>query len=154
MNTPRHRRWAARAVASTGIAVMLAGAAAVVSTVSTAALRSTPAGPPAVARAGVLTGADTPAGFWYGTDSAAMNIPGPAPYHEPVLGGYYGGYVGMTGNWANLTGCHKIVVWSGTNSTQANNNYTWHHKGIGTGVYYFMGGPGVDPHYNGTAGEA
>ena len=112
----------------------------------------------ASAHAGVVqaavSGHDTPAGFWYGTDSSQINIPGPAPYQEPVIGGSYGGYIGMTGNWANLTGCHKIVVWSATNSTQANNNYTWHHKGIGTGVYYFMGGPGVDPHYNGTTGEA
>ena len=27
-------------------------------------------------------------------------------------------------------------------------------KGIGTAVYWFMGGPGVDPHYNGSAAEA
>ena len=29
-----------------------------------------------------------------------------------------------------------------------------YHRGIGVGVYWFMGGPGVDPHYNGTAAEA
>jgi hypothetical protein len=46
------------------------------------------------------------------------------------------------------------VVWSAANSAQANTNYTVYHKGIGTGVYWFMGGPGVDPHYNGTASEA
>ncbi len=77
-----------------------------------------------------------------------------AQYTLPVIGGYYGGYVGMTGNWANLPGCKKIVVWSATNSAQANTDYTAHHEGIGTGVYWFMGGPGVDPHYNGTAAEA
>src|SRR5215472_18817243 len=97
---------------------------------------------------------DRPAGFWYGTDSRTVTVPGSAPYRMPVIGGSYGGYIGMTGNWANLAGCHKIVVWSAANSTQANNNNTWHHKGIGTGVYYFMGGPGVDPDYNGTTGEA
>ena len=70
-----------------------------------------------------------------------------------MTGGAYGGYIGMTGNWANLTNCHKIVVWSATNSAQANANHAY-HQGIGTGVYYFMGGPGVDPHYNGTASEA
>jgi hypothetical protein len=107
----------------------------------------------AAARSAAVMAA-SPTGFWSGTDSQTMNIPGPAPYHEPVIGGYYGGYIGMTGNWANLTNCHKIVVWSATNSSQANNNYTWHHLGIGTGVYYFMGGPGVDPHYNGTTSEA
>lgn len=52
---------------------------------------------------------DTPAGFWYGTDSRTVAIPGSAPYRVPVIGGYYGGYIGMTGNWAVLTGCHKIV---------------------------------------------
>jgi hypothetical protein len=29
-----------------------------------------------------------------------------------------------------------------------------YHRGIGDGVYWFIGGPGVDPHYNGTAAEA
>jgi len=97
--------------------------------------------------------ADSPAGFWYGTDSRTITITGSAPYSEPVIGGPYGGYIGMTGNWANLANCHKIVVWSATNSAQANANYA-DHDGVGTGVYYFMGGPGVDPHYNGTATEA
>jgi hypothetical protein len=136
-------RWAARrqgrghrAAAVTGVASVLASAAIAVS----------PA--PAAASSG------TSAGFWYGTDSSTITISGSAPYHEPVIGGSYGGYVGMTGNWANLAGCHKIVVWSAANSAQANTNYTTYHLGIGTGVYYFMGGPGVDPHYNGTTGEA
>ena len=71
-----------------------------------------------------------------------------------MTGGAYGGYIGMTGNWANLSPtASKIVVWSATNSAQANANHA-DHQGIGTGVYYFMGGPGVDPHYNGTTSEA
>ena len=93
---------------------------------------------------------DSPAGFWYGTDSATVRITGHVPYQVPVIGGTYGGYIGMTGNWANLAGCHKIVVWSAANAAQANANYAAHY-GVGTGVYWFMGGPGVDPHYNGTA---
>jgi len=96
---------------------------------------------------------DRPAGFWYGTDSRTVTISGSAPYREPVIGGSYGGYIGMTGNWANLERCHKILVWSATNAAQANTDYA-DHAGVGTGVYWFMGGPGVDPHYNGTAGEA
>jgi hypothetical protein len=96
----------------------------------------------------------SPAGFWYGTDSRTIAISGPAPYREPVIGGTYGGYIGMTGNWANLAGCHKIVVWSSANSAQAITDYTTYHAGIGTGVYWFMGGPGVDPHYNGTVAQA
>ena len=107
----------------------------------------------ALAAAPVWAG-DKPAGFWYGTDSRTVTVTGSAPYKMPVIGGSYGGYMGMTGNWANLAGCHKIVVWSATNAAQANTNLTTYHLGVGTGVYWFMGGPGVDPHYNGTATEA
>ena len=96
---------------------------------------------------------DSPAGFWYGTDSATVTITGHVPYQVPVIGGTYGGYIGMTGNWANLAGCRKIVVWSAANAAQANANYAAHY-GVGTGVYWFMGGPGVDPRYNGTQAEA
>lgn len=111
------------------------------------------------AGAGALVGAgpaaaDGPQGFWYGTDSSTITISGSAPYREPVIGGSYGGYLGMIGNWANLAGCDKIVVWSSANATQANTNYTGYQRGVGAGAYYFMGGPGVDPHYDGTTGEA
>ena len=107
-----------------------------------------------VATASTALAGDTPPGFWYGTDSSYMSVGGHGiPYTEPALGTWYGGYIGMAGNWANITNCHKIVVWSGTNASQANANFT-HKIGIGTGVYWFMGGPGVDPHYNGTTGEA
>jgi hypothetical protein len=104
---------------------------------------------PAVARAG-----DGPAGFWYGTDSRTVTVPGPAPYRMPVIGGSYGGYIGMLGNWSHRMGCGGIVVWSGTNQTQAATNFHTYHLGIGVGGYWFMAGPGVDPHYNGTTSEA
>jgi hypothetical protein len=119
-----------------------------------AAATVTAAASPAVTAAQARPDGDGPAGFWYGTDSATVSVPGHAPYSMPIIGGTYGGYIGMTGNWANLAGCHKIVVWSATNSAQANTNYLTYHKGIGTGVYWFMGGPGVDPRYNGTTSEA
>src|ERR1035441_3389963 len=62
-------------------------------------------GPSAMAQTAVTTGSgqaariaapaapagDSPTGFWYGTDSTAMNVPGPAPYREPAIGGAYGG---------------------------------------------------------------
>ena len=98
--------------------------------------------------------ADRPAGFWYGTDSTTVSITGSAPYTVPVIGGRYGGYIGMAGNWAAWQGCHTKVVWSAANSAQANTNFTTYKDGIGSGVYWFMGGPGVDPHYNGTTQEA
>jgi hypothetical protein len=97
---------------------------------------------------------DSP-GFWYGTDSLPITISGSAPYQEPKIGGRYGGYIGMTGSWAVWLGCRGgFTAWSGTNASQANTNYTSYGIGIGLGVYWFMGGPGVDPNYNGTTTEA
>ena len=95
-----------------------------------------------------------PAGFWYGTDSFPVTVSGSAPYSEPQIGGKYGGYIGMTGNWATWQHCGDKVAWSDPNAADANTNFSTYHLGIGTGVYWFMGGPGVDPHYNGTTAEA
>jgi len=146
------RRRTARLLVVTGTAAFLSAAAAVA-----VAAPSSPGGEGrGVVAHKVSAGtaaAASPAGFWYGTDSGTITIPGPAPYREPVIGGPYGGYIGMAGNWANLAGCRKIVVWSAADSAQANANFA-DHDGIGTGVYWFMGGPGVDPHYNGTTREA
>jgi hypothetical protein len=100
---------------------------------------------------------DSPSGFYYGTDSWPMPVTGTGPYHEPSLGSNYGGYIGMAGNWEGVVGgCGKYYfrAWSSTNSAQADTNYTKYHVGIGTGVYWFMGGPGVDPDYNGTTTQA
>jgi hypothetical protein len=100
---------------------------------------------------------DGPPGFWWGTDSLPVTVPGSAPYSMPYLGGAYGGYIGMTGNWAYWLGCsgrEHFLAYSATNAAQARTNYTKYHKGVGLGSYWFMGGPGVDPHYNGTTAEA
>src|SRR5580693_4389910 len=109
-----------------------------------------------VALAVAAQAGDSPAGFHFGTDSWPVSIPGKAPYTVPVTGGTYGGYIGMAGNWARVEGCKtgNFLAWSSTNSAQANTNYTKYHDGIGTGVYWYMGGPGVDPHWNGTQSEA
>jgi hypothetical protein len=105
--------------------------------------------------AGAAASADSPAGFWYGTDSATVTVTGSAPYQEPVVGGTYGGYMGMIGDWAKSEGCANYkLAWSATNAAQANTNLTQHADGVGAGAYWFMGGPGVDPHYNGTSAEA
>ena len=100
--------------------------------------------------------ADGPAGFYYGTDSWPIAINSPAPHREPDISGnpVYGGYTGMAGNWARWSGCGGNIAWSSADSAAANTNYHKYGKGIGTGVYWFMGGPGVDPHYNGTTAEA
>jgi len=98
---------------------------------------------------------DGPPGFWWGTDSSPVEMPGQAPYSMPHLGGAYGGYIGMTGNWAYWLGCKgSSLAYSATYAAQARINYTKYHRGIGYGAYWFMGGPGVDPHYNGTTAEA
>jgi hypothetical protein len=99
--------------------------------------------------------ADARDGFLYGTDSWPMTVGGSGPYREPVIGGAYGGYLGMVGSWEWWLGCHgRFLSWSNTNSAQADANLARYHQGIGTGGYWFMGGPGVDPHYNGTVREA
>ena len=109
------------------------------------------AGTAAAASAG-----DSPAAFQYGTDSWPVSGTGSAPYVEPHVGGSYSGYMGMAGNWARTVGCHtgNFLAWSSANSAQANTNYTKYGIGVGTGVYWYMGGPGVDPHYKGTMAEA
>jgi hypothetical protein len=96
----------------------------------------------------------TPDGFWSGTDSSYIATPGPAPFREPAIGGRYGGYVGMIGNWAGWQNCGGAVVWSATDSANARTNLVTYHAGIGVAGYWFMAGPGVDPHYNGTTEEA
>jgi len=130
------RSWLTRGVLATGLALILL----------------TPAAAASAAPAG-----DGPAGFWWGTDSFPVSVPGSAPYSMPFLGGAYGGYIGMTGNWAYWQGCsgsEHFIAFSATNAAQAHTNYATYHLGVGVGAYWFMGGPGVDPHYNGSAGEA
>ena len=72
------------------------------------------------------------------------------------MGGNYGGYVGMVGNWARVEGCTtgNFLDFSYSNRDQANTNYNTYHIGIGTAAYWYMGGPGVDPNWNGSTAEA
>jgi len=62
----------------------------------------------------------------------------------------------MAGNWARWQGCRtgNFLAWSAANAQQAGTNHAKYARGIGTAVYWYMGGPGVDPHWNGTAKEA
>ena len=110
-----------------------------------------------VAASTATVAADSPGtGFGYGTDSASMNVTGSNPYKVPVIGGNYAGYMGMAGNWARWAGCKtgNFLAWAPTNANQANANYVNSKIGVGVGVYWYMGGPGVDPHWNGTTTEA
>ena len=96
------------------------------------------------------------AGFIYGSDSWPVPITGSAPYPMTHLSGSYGGYMGMAGNWARTENCStgNFLAYAPANGAQANANYIHYHIGVGTGVYWYMGGPGVDPHWNGSATEA
>ncbi len=158
---PRSGGWrrgvgrAAVIAGGTGLLTLAAAGTSSASVASSAAVAvSTTAAQRSAATAGARLAGDGPPGFWYGTDSRQVAVSGTAPYSEPVFGGSYGGYIGMIGNWAHREGCHGVLVWSFANSLQANTDYFRYHRGVGTGVYWFMGGPGVDPHYNGTASEA
>jgi len=104
---------------------------------------------------GVGTADAGPVGFWNGTDSTKVAIVGSAaPYSMPDGIGTYGGYIGMIGDWAKSVGCKAYTLaWSSANASQANANFA-RSDGVGTGAYWFMGGPGVDPKYNGTTAEA
>ena len=113
---------------------LLAVAAAVGVTVpATAATSSAAAGTSAAAPAAVSPGS----GFVYGTDSWPMTVTGSSVYQEPVIGGNYGGYVGMVGNWARVQGCStgNFIDFSYSNRDQANTNFTKYHIGIGTAAY-------------------
>jgi hypothetical protein len=138
-----------RAVTKALGAILTAAALAAAGSVAATAATATTAAPSAPA-------ADSPSGFSYGTDSWPSNVELSNPYREPVLWGPYGGYIGMAGNWARVEGCKtgNMLAWSAVDSSKANTNYTKYHDGIGTGAYWYMGGPGVDPHYNGTTSEA
>jgi hypothetical protein len=126
-------------------ALLLAGAGAA-GAVSAVAATSSP---------GAIVPANAP-GFIYGSDSWPVPVTGKAPWPMTHLSGSYGGYIGMAGNWARSQGCKtgNFLAWAPANSLQANDNFVHHHIGIGTGLYWYMGGPGVDPHWNNTTAEA
>lgn len=67
--------------------------------------------------AGLAAASDSPAGFYYGSDSSnpLITSTGPiygntfrdsiSPYHTTSLGGAYGGYLPELAQWQGLTGC-------------------------------------------------
>jgi hypothetical protein len=72
----------------------------------------------------------------------------------------YQGYIGEAGTWTNYIGCSSgspAVVfsnWGKANSDYLNGWPKYHYGGVGSGWYYYAGGPGADPSYNGTTSEA
>jgi len=134
---------------STGLAVLLAGGIAVGAGIAGIG------GASAATTATQATAANQ-AGFIYGSDSQTVPIGSGKPLPMTHLSGSYGGYIGMAGNWARQEGCStgNFLAYSSQNGAQANANYLDYHVGIGEGVYWYMGGPGVDPHYSGSTTEA
>src|ERR1700759_5602398 len=102
-----------------------------------------------------LPAGDAPPGFWWGTDSFSVSVPGKAPYSMPFLGGAYGGYIGMTGNWAYWQGCsgqEHFIAYSSANAAQAPTHFVTYHKGDARGglkVGRAAGGPRPDRHCQG-----
>jgi hypothetical protein len=140
--TKRKHSW--RILAGLGTCLALLLLTGLLSQTSASAATAAPAG-------------DGPHGFWWGTDSLPVTVPGHPPYQMPYLGGAYGGYIGMTGNWAYWLGCsgqEHFLAFSAADNAQAHTDYVTYHTGVGSGAYWFMGGPGVDPDYNGTTAEA
>ncbi|HEX4834004.1 MAG TPA: hypothetical protein VH478_23260 [Trebonia sp.] len=140
-----------------GAAILAAaGAAVAVAAPSFAATGAAPVGGTHPLGVTATPAASSGSGFIYGSDSDQVPVTGKAPWPMTHLTGSYGGYIGMAGNWARTEGCStgNFLAWSQPNALQAIDNYVNHHIGVGLGVYWYMGGPGVDPHYNGTATEA
>jgi hypothetical protein len=106
--------------------------------------------------AGSAASAANATGFIYGSDSFPVPVTGSAPFPMTHLSGSYGGYMGMAGNWARQLSCStgNFLAYASQNGAQANSNYIHNHIGVGTGVYWYMGGPGVDPHFNDTTTAA
>jgi hypothetical protein len=131
-----------------------AGAMALGGTVAASAASATGTGAMALRGAAAAGNA---AGFIYGSDSWPVPVTGKTTtWPMTHLSGSYGGYMGMAGNWARFLSCStgNFLAYAPTNGAQANDNFINHQTGVGTGVYWYMGGPGVDPHWNNTAAEA
>ena len=142
---------------SIGLFATAAAAGSLMVPATTAAATTAPVAATTVTTSTAAVAASSPGtGFAYGTDSWPMTVTGSNPYQEPVIGGSYGGYMGMAGNWARWGGCKtgNFLAWAPANANQANSNYVKSKVGVGVGVYWYMGGPGVDPHWNGTTTEA
>lgn len=109
-----------------------------------------------VATAGPAAAGDAPAGFWYGGDSGTCVCTGSGvPYGEEYTGGAYGGYFGQVGAyWNDISSCPQPGTgWNPTAATKADDNWDYGYGTATWGVWY-LGGPGVDPDYNGTTTEA
>ncbi|MGI8696774.1 MAG: hypothetical protein ACR2JQ_09005 [Mycobacteriales bacterium] len=122
---------------------LIGSVAVVLGAVLTLAVTTAPAG-----AASVRPDGDSP-GFYYGIDSSGPTVGGGAPYNVPYVQPAYparlGGYVGEVGSWARWQGCPTTLFYNATDYAAANANYYRYHLGVGSSVYWMLGGPGVDP---------
>jgi hypothetical protein len=93
---------------------------------------------------------DSPAGFWYGSDSNApvpccRNSSGVWLMPDSPVGGDYGGYVGELGAYDVWKGCTSGINWNQTGYNDAEGNFVNHNVGVGAGGYWMMAGPGREP---------
>ena len=108
-----------------------------------------------------VSAGDTPEGFWWGSDSNYPTATGTkAPFLEPYnSSGSYGGYFAEVDTYFDQKGCGSGRAVNSTNVADANANSNYDRtygvpESLGTALYYYGGGPGVDPNYNGTTTEA
>jgi hypothetical protein len=105
---------------------------------------------------------DTPAGFFYGIDGSGPTINSGTcyPCQEPNVtgGGTAGVYIGEMGGWqeaySQSCGSGFVDAFNPTDFDDVWGNHANGKGGVGNSLYWFLGGPGVDPNYNGTATEA
>lgn len=108
---------------------------------------------------------DSPNGFWWGSDdngpapSSSANLcpSSSAPWLEPNTEnngcGHYGYYAGNVAGFQSLDGCGSGAVWNTTAAARVRENHDT-EANVGAIAYYYGGGPGSDPNYDGTTSEA
>lgn len=119
-----------------------------------------------MATTGVANAGDGPTGFYWGTDGSGP-APGKTvsqcrsssqPWLEPNIMrsgcGRYGGYIGKIGDFQVLRGCSNATNWNSSAAADAEANFKNYSSGMSAQLYWFGGGPGADPHFNGTTTEA
>jgi hypothetical protein len=97
---------------------------------------------------------DAPSGFYFGSDSNGPVAQGDYPYTEPGTGTRFASYGGEIGTWTNWQGCTSGLALNMTDVDAVNADESADPSIPGLYFYWFMAGPGADPHYDGTTSEA
>lgn len=108
--------------------------------------------------AGIAPAADT-TGFYYGLDTSSVSPTGSGPYTVPfsngVSDGTLGAYYGQVGDYQLVNGCSNgFFGFNQTTAKDAQANQLDYGAGMGTSVFFTLGGPGADPSWNSTSSEA